>query len=731
VNTIRLPSGQIERTEATDFGHWFKAAPPFAGGVYKVGEKELFGWCKVEAGTVCDHGYRFDLGEAAMVGDGFTVVAVDRYYVTRPLTLWPIFLERLNLTVHGHSTPVEICLPDGRVIETSAWRDGGTVLGNWPDAKASAQPITSWSATRIERAGHPWAKRLDTPTEEPTAHRPTGAALRLSREEVDALAADVMREFYLPCDMTAAPFSKLPSVVQNGWRQAATIAARQGGSIARRAAATALNDALGKPITAPVAKDLEELIQKAGRLKLTLKDKNATIAALEERISKAVAIGEQATERTVIRADELGNPLVARVAGKPETQSGWTLFVPGATTEEDALARLGVIGRHKIGNLRAQIRDLNAELSTAKAARIEAEERSALSPDKLDQLIARSRALKDVGTILAGHFCEDFDLSRPEARQRLTDLFHAMRPLDLPDGWEEDPIHGHLGGPNGAKAIIYKDNQPGKFYTYSVRLRTPSYATETQAIAIARSCVRAMHQEVSEVKSDSVAYRALGEVGFALSQLLGREVHLDNAEGRGKALHNIATLTEDLRTMHSDLYAELTDLPREKARSRWREEGHDLLHKPPEQWGGPSVRKMVSAVLTTLTASRNNAAAAENRWVKACATDEAELKAAKDSLESANAEIVRLNGLLADANRDRDEIMSANSRRFAAVVAERTSLQKQLDDARRSLDEVHARYHPQLERADATINALREDLAAANRRPLSLRATLKRRLGMR
>jgi chromosome segregation ATPase len=113
------------------------------------------------------------------------------------------------------------------------------------------------------------------------------------------------------------------------------------------------------------------------------------------------------------------------------------------------------------------------------------------------------------------------------------------------------------------------------------------------------------------------------------------------------------------------------------------------------------------------------------------------LEESSTRLVSANAEIVRLNGCLNDAQRDLAELREANDslRRivFGYEIGE-ASLTKQLDEARRSLDEVHTRYRPQLQRADDTIKTLREDLAEANkRRPPrwpGLRASLLRRIGL-
>lgn len=157
---------------------------------------------------------------------------------------------------------------------------------------------------------------------------------------------------------------------------------------------------------------------------------------------------------------------------------------------------------------------------------------------------------------------------------------------------------------------------------------------------------------------------------------------------------------------------------------------------------------------TSLTASRNNVKALEERWRKACEADAAAASEVgvlrahiarentrsceiERSLVSANAEIVRLNGCLNDALRDVAEVQKSNDRLRRIINGHEigeASLSKQLDDTRRSLGEVHARYRQELERADTTILALREDLAAANKRSPprwpGVRASILRRIGL-
>lgn len=210
----------------------------------------------------------------------------------------------------------------------------------------------------------------------------------------------------------------------------------------------------------------------------------------------------------------------------------------------------------------------------------------------------------------------------------------------------------------------------------------------------------------------------------------------------------------DAAPMAADLKLMLVGVEQREHIERWRRDTKTLFATPVEHWDTPPLALMVSAALLSLHQSRNTVQALEERWRAACEADAADvaelallrkqadgdmrrLNSMATSLESANTEIVRLNGCLNDALRDVAEVQASNDRLrriiFGHEIGE-ASLTKQLDEARRALDEVHTRYRPQLQRADDTIKTLREDLAEANkRRPPrwpGLRASLLRRFGL-
>ena len=122
MNRIRRPDGSHEDTAEDTFTHWqewFGGALPI-GALLRVVPEHVYVTCKVAAGTVCEHGYRFDTDTVPRVGDGLPVIGLDfTFEPDRKQTPASLFAR-----CGRPEGPVQLeaCLEDGRVVE---------VMGRW------------------------------------------------------------------------------------------------------------------------------------------------------------------------------------------------------------------------------------------------------------------------------------------------------------------------------------------------------------------------------------------------------------------------------------------------------------------------------------------------------------------------------------------------------------------------------------------------------------------------